>query len=44
VRNENSAWEYILENINDILIKDGYKLVPNGEISGKIVYSYERIL
>ncbi|HBM3664367.1 TPA: protein kinase, partial [Listeria innocua] len=36
VRNENSAWEYILENINDILIKDGYKLVPNGEISGKI--------
>lgn len=44
VRYENSSWKYILENINNMLIRDGYKLTPNGEISGKTVYSYERIL
>lgn len=44
VRNEKSAWNIVLNDINSLLLHDGYEIYEKGQISGRSVYGWKDIL
>lgn len=43
VRNEKENWKSFLKHINELLIYDGYEICENDYISGRPVYSWNRL-
>lgn len=43
VRDENSWWEAFVNEVNNLIIHDGYELFVSGHISGRDCYSFRKV-
>lgn len=43
VRDEKKEWKFLFDEINKLLLQDGYIIYPSSQISGRDVYSWKKI-